>query len=49
MAVLSPHYELCAVIDQENLLGVEKNSKSNCVIVTYGRNFVMKYDVRSNS
>lgn len=46
MAKLSSYYTLCPLIDQQSLLGVEKDANSGCVIVTLGKNIVIRYKVR---
>ncbi|XP_015595313.1 nucleolar protein 11 [Cephus cinctus] len=46
MAKLSSYYTLCPLIDQQNLLGVEKDSDSGCAIVTLGRNIVIRYKLQ---
>lgn len=46
MAKLSSYYTLCPLIDQQNLLGVQKDSDPGCAIVTLGRNIVIRYKVR---
>lgn len=33
-------------VDQQNLLGVEKDKEPGCAIVTLGRNIVIRYKVR---
>ncbi|KAK0181686.1 hypothetical protein PV327_003951 [Microctonus hyperodae] len=43
MAKLNSYYTLCPLIDQQNLLGVEKDADSGCAIVTLGRNIVIRY------
>lgn len=45
MAKLYSYYTLCPLIDQQNLLGVERDSESGCAIVTLGRNIVIRYKV----
>lgn len=45
MARLSSYYTLCPLIDQQSLLGVEKDSEPGCAIVTLGRNIVIRYKV----
>lgn len=45
MAKLFSYYTLCPLIDQQNLLGVERDSESGCAIVTLGRNIVIRYKV----
>ncbi|XP_035721818.1 nucleolar protein 11-like isoform X1 [Vespa mandarinia] len=46
MAKLSSYYTLCPLIDQQNLLGVQKDSDSGCAIVTLGRNIVIRYKLQ---
>ena len=46
MAKLSSYYTLCPLIDQQSLLGVEKDADPGCAIVTLGRNIVIRYKVR---
>ncbi|XP_012259127.2 nucleolar protein 11 [Athalia rosae] len=46
MAKLSSYYTLCPLIDQQNLLGVEKDSKPGCVVVTLGKNIVIRYKLQ---
>lgn len=46
MAKLHSYYTLCPLIDQQNLLGVERDSESGCAIVTLGRNIVIRYKVQ---
>lgn len=46
MAKLYSYYTLCPLIDQQNLLGVERDSESGCAIVTLGRNIVIRYKVK---
>ncbi|XP_069688023.1 nucleolar protein 11-like isoform X1 [Periplaneta americana] len=43
MARLCAYYSLCPLIDQKSLLGVAEDSTSDCVIVTLGRNIVIRY------
>ncbi|KAK0084267.1 hypothetical protein PV325_007341 [Microctonus aethiopoides] len=43
MAKLNSYYTLCPLIDQQNLLGVEKDADCGCAIVTLGRNIVIRY------
>lgn len=45
MAKLSSYYTLCPLIDQQTLLGVEKDKESGCAVVTLGRNIVIRYKV----
>lgn len=47
MAKLSSYYTLCPLIDQQSLLGVEKDADPACAIVTLGRNIVIRYKVRN--
>ncbi|KAI4499452.1 hypothetical protein M0802_005348 [Mischocyttarus mexicanus] len=46
MAKLSSYYTLCPLIDQQNLLGVQKDSEPGCAIVTLGRNIVIRYKLQ---
>lgn len=46
MAKLNSYYTLCPLIDQQNLLGVEKDKEPGCATVTLGRNIVIRYKVR---
>ncbi|XP_015176123.1 PREDICTED: nucleolar protein 11 [Polistes dominula] len=46
MAKLSSYYTLCPLIDQQNLLGVQKDSDPGCAIVTLGRNIVIRYKLQ---
>ncbi|XP_054009047.1 nucleolar protein 11 [Hylaeus anthracinus] len=46
MAKLYSYYTLCPLIDQQNLLGVERDSESGCAIVTLGRNIVIRYKLQ---
>jgi hypothetical protein len=46
MAKLCACYSLCPLIDQRSLLGVAEDSASGCVIVTLGKNIVIRYKVR---
>ncbi|XP_015510875.1 nucleolar protein 11 isoform X1 [Neodiprion lecontei] len=46
MAKLSSYYTLCPLIDQQNLLGVEKDCNPGCVIVTLGKNIVIRYKLQ---
>ncbi|PNF31620.1 hypothetical protein B7P43_G17189 [Cryptotermes secundus] len=43
MARLCAYYSLCPLIDQRSLLGVAEDSTSGCVIVTLGKNIVIRY------
>lgn len=45
MAKLGVAYGLCPLIDQESLLGVSEDSALDCVIVTIGKNIVIRYKV----
>lgn len=45
MAKLHSYYTLCPLIDQQSLLGVEKDSDSGCAIITLGRNIAIRYKV----
>lgn len=45
MAKLSSYYTLCPLIDQQSLLGVERDKEPGCAIVTLGRNIVIRYKV----
>jgi len=47
MAKLSSYYTLCPLIDQQSLLGVEKDKEPGCAIVTLGRNIVIRYKVNN--
>ncbi|XP_020278493.1 nucleolar protein 11-like isoform X2 [Pseudomyrmex gracilis] len=52
MASLSSYYTLCPLIEQQSLLGVEKDKEQGCAIVTLGRNIVIRYklqDQKQNS
>ncbi|XP_066595798.1 nucleolar protein 11 [Prorops nasuta] len=46
MAKLSSYYTLCPLIDQQNLLGVQRDSEPGCAIVTLGRNIVIRYKLQ---
>ncbi|XP_017885017.1 nucleolar protein 11 [Ceratina calcarata] len=46
MAKLYSYYTLCPLIDQQNLLGVERDSESGCAIVTLGKNIVIRYKLQ---
>ncbi|KAH0947362.1 hypothetical protein HN011_007875 [Eciton burchellii] len=46
MAKLSSYYTLCPLIDQQSLLGVEKDKEPGCAIVTLGRNIVIRYKLQ---
>ncbi|KAL6442044.1 hypothetical protein ACFW04_002405 [Cataglyphis niger] len=46
MAKLNSYYTLCPLIDQQNLLGVEKDKEPGCAIVTLGRNIVIRYKLQ---
>jgi hypothetical protein len=46
MARLCAYYSLCPLIDQRSLLGIAEDSTSDCVIVTLGKNIVIRYKVR---
>lgn len=46
MAKLSSYYTLCPLIDQQTLLGVEKDKESGCAVVTLGRNIVIRYKLQ---
>ncbi|XP_012219268.1 nucleolar protein 11 [Linepithema humile] len=46
MAKLSSYYTLCPLIDQQSLLGVEKDKESGCAVVTLGRNIVIRYKLQ---
>ncbi|PSN52742.1 hypothetical protein C0J52_06156 [Blattella germanica] len=43
MARLFAYYSLCPLIDQKSILGVAEDSTSGCVIVTLGKNIVIRY------
>ncbi|KAL1128948.1 hypothetical protein AAG570_013482 [Ranatra chinensis] len=43
MAKLCPSYSLCPLIEQKNFLGVSDDGLSGCLIVTLGRNIVIRY------
>ncbi|KAJ9575909.1 hypothetical protein L9F63_007221 [Diploptera punctata] len=43
MARLGAYYSLCPLIDQKSLLGVAEDSATGCVIVTLGKNMVIRY------
>ena len=45
MAKLCSYYTLSPLIDQQNLLGVEKDSSPGCAVITLGRNIVIRYKV----
>ena len=47
MAKLNSYYTLCPLIDQQSLLGVEKDKEPGCAIVTLGRNIVIRYKVNN--
>ncbi|PBC33157.1 Nucleolar protein [Apis cerana cerana] len=46
MAKLYSYYTLCPLIDEQNLLGVERDSETGCAIVTLGRNIVIRYKLQ---
>ncbi|XP_051173687.1 nucleolar protein 11 [Leptopilina boulardi] len=46
MAKLCSYYTLSPLIDQQNLLGVEKDSNPGCAIITLGRNIVIRYKLQ---
>lgn len=46
MAKLSSYYTLSPLIDQQNLLGVEKDSGSGTALVTLGKNIVIRYELK---
>lgn len=46
MAKLSSYYTLCPLIDQQSLLGVERDKEPGCAIVTLGRNIVIRYKLQ---
>ncbi|XP_071636427.1 nucleolar protein 11 [Temnothorax longispinosus] len=46
MAKLNSYYTLCPLIDQQSLLGVEKDKESGCAVVTLGRNIVIRYKLQ---
>lgn len=46
MAKLSSYYTLCPLIDEQSLLGVEKDKEPGCAIVTLGRNIVIRYKLQ---
>ncbi|KYM86135.1 Nucleolar protein 11 [Atta colombica] len=46
MAKLNSYYTLCPLIDQQSLLGVEKDKEPGCAIVTLGRNIVIRYKLQ---
>jgi hypothetical protein len=46
MAKLCAYYSLCPLIDQTSLLGIAEDSTSGCVIVTLGKNIIIRYKVR---
>ncbi|XP_012271956.1 nucleolar protein 11 [Orussus abietinus] len=46
MAKLNSYYTLCPLIDQQSLLGVEKDSSCGCAVVTLGRNIVIRYKLQ---
>ncbi|XP_034937143.1 nucleolar protein 11 [Chelonus insularis] len=46
MAKLCSYYTLCPLIDQQSLLGVEKDQNPGCAIVTLGRNIVIRYKLQ---
>ncbi|KAL0118116.1 hypothetical protein PUN28_009055 [Cardiocondyla obscurior] len=46
MAKLSSYYTLCPLIDQQSLLGVEKDKDPGCAVVTLGRNIVIRYKLQ---
>lgn len=45
MAKISSCYQLCPLIDQRSFLGVSEDSVHGCVIVTLGKNIVIRYKV----
>ncbi|XP_046400284.1 uncharacterized protein LOC124166679 [Ischnura elegans] len=45
MARLSVFHMLCPLIDQVSFLGVANDSQDDCVIVTLGRNIVIRYKI----
>ena len=46
MARLGAYYSLCPLIDQKSLLGVAEDSMTGCVVVTLGKNMVIRYKVK---
>ncbi|XP_077260010.1 nucleolar protein 11 [Temnothorax americanus] len=46
MAKLNSYYTLCPLIDQQSLLGVEKDKEPGCAVVTLGRNIVIRYKLQ---
>lgn len=46
MAKLCSYYTISPLIDQQNLLGVEKDSNSGCAVITLGRNIIIRYKVK---
>lgn len=46
MAKLLSYYRLCPLIDTKNLLGISNDCEKGIVLVTLGRNLVIKYRVR---
>lgn len=45
MAKLSTRFDLCRLIDLKSLLGVSEDSEPGCVIVTLGKNIVIRFKV----
>ncbi|XP_011869532.1 PREDICTED: nucleolar protein 11 isoform X2 [Vollenhovia emeryi] len=46
MAKLSSYYTLCPLIDQQSLLGVERDKETGSAVVTLGRNIVIRYKLQ---
>lgn len=46
MAKFSACYQLCPLIDQKGFLGVTDESINGCVIITLGKNMVIRYKVK---
>nr|XP_018896692.1 PREDICTED: nucleolar protein 11 [Bemisia tabaci] len=45
MAKLSTRFDLCRLIDLKSLLGVSEDSEPGCVIVTLGKNIVIRFKI----
>ena len=46
MAKISSCYQLCPLIDQKSFLGVSDDAINGFVIVTLGKNIVIRYKVK---
>lgn len=45
MAKFKVRFSLCPLIDQRSLLGVTADSSTECVIVTLGKNMIVRFKV----